>query len=64
MKKPNELGLYDMGRNVLECYSGWYHEDYYSNSPQTHSKGPFSGTWKILRGCNWPYDPVRTSVYF
>lgn len=64
LKKTNELGLCDMGGNVLEWCSDRYSKYYYTQSPHTNPEGPSSGTWKILRGCNWPYDPVRTSVYF
>ncbi|MBP5541180.1 MAG: SUMF1/EgtB/PvdO family nonheme iron enzyme [Bacteroidales bacterium] len=46
--KPNELGLYDMGGNVLEWCSDWMTA--YSEGPQTSPQGPKHGENRILRG--------------
>ena len=46
--KPNELGLYDMGGNVLEWCSDWMTA--YSPGPQTSPQGPKHGENRILRG--------------
>jgi len=40
LKKPNELGLYDMCGNVGELCNDIYDENYYSHSPVDNPKGP------------------------
>ncbi|MFN9109752.1 MAG: SUMF1/EgtB/PvdO family nonheme iron enzyme [Bacteroidota bacterium] len=52
-KQANALGIYDMTGNVYEWCSDWYGENYYSNSPVTNPRGPFSGTGRVLRGGSW-----------
>lgn len=42
--RPNELGLHDMGGNLLERCWDWYDKNYYQNSPRVNPTGPDSPT--------------------
>jgi len=50
LKKPNELGIYDMSGNVDEWCWDWYDENYYQNSPESNPQGPSSGVERVCRG--------------
>lgn len=53
LKKPNEIGLYDMSGNVWEWCSDWYDDSYFVNNDLINPQGPESGRKRILRGGSW-----------
>jgi formylglycine-generating enzyme required for sulfatase activity len=61
-KLPNELGLYDMSGNVLECCSDWYEE--YPSGSQTNPTGPTSGLFHVVRGGSWDDYPQHCRVAY
>ncbi len=64
-KKPNELGIFDLGGNVIEWCEDWYGEDYYKKSvDELNPKGPEKGQKRILRGGSYlDPDVVCRNVY-
>jgi len=67
LKKPNELGLYDMCGNLYEWCNDPYGEDYYKNSQIKDPKGPepredYINDYKVRRSCVWNQKPYNNRV--
>lgn len=60
LKKPNELGIFDMSGNVWEWCSDFFTNNYYDESPQNNPKGPPKSGNHTLRGGSW--DCGKTDV--
>lgn len=62
LKKPNELGIYDMSGNVWEWCSDWFDRQYYGVSPKDNPQGPPKGTGKVRKGGSFFFQANRTRV--
>jgi formylglycine-generating enzyme required for sulfatase activity/serine/threonine protein kinase len=56
IKKPNELGIFDMSGNVYEWVWNWYNP--YSYRVPNLYTGPESGTDKVIRGGSWYHNEL------
>jgi len=61
MKKPNELGIYDMTGNVCDLCSDWYAANYYASSPQNNPQGATTGSMRVARGGSWSDNDCRNA---
>ena len=64
LKKPNELGLYDMSGNVNEWCSDWWDKRYYSHSDYNNPQGGSPATHRVFRGGSWYYDANYSRVSY
>lgn len=51
-RRANVLGIYDMSGNVWEWCKDWYANSY-MNSDTNNPVGPFSGSYRVVRGGSW-----------
>ena len=50
LKKPNEIGIYDMSGNIWEWCWDRYDAEYYKKSPVKNPTGPTAGDNRVYRG--------------
>ena len=53
LKKPNELGIYDMMGNVWELCSDWFAPNYYKHSPANSPQNTSLSLYHVSRGGSW-----------
>jgi len=58
IKKPNELGIYDMTGNVWEWCWDRYQRDYYNFSPADNPVGPATGIRRVIRSGSAYINPL------
>ncbi len=62
LKKPNELGIYDMSGNVWEICSDWYQKSFYKKSPVENPVCTDQSSYRVSRGGSWRSPEQRCQV--
>ena len=63
-KAANNIGIYDMGGNVLEWCNDGYSKFYYKHSPKNNPQGASSSSYRVMRGGSWYNSVYRCRVAF
>ena len=58
----SSYGAFDMAGNLMEWCSDWYSRDYYSVSPKKNPKGPTEGSYRVVRGGSFFFEPYDLRV--
>jgi formylglycine-generating enzyme required for sulfatase activity len=62
LKRPNQLGLYDLSGNAAEWCNDIFAADYYKISPAENPMGPEKGLYRVIRGGSWVDDEALCRV--
>jgi formylglycine-generating enzyme required for sulfatase activity len=56
-------GAYDMAGNLMEWCQDWYSRGYYSVSPRKNPQGPKTGSYRVVRGGAFFFEPHDSRTY-